>query len=169
MDGNNHYLHTGDALFHENTEGIGIEHLQRLVRLLDTSEVSELEVKRSIGKIRLVLRKAREAEVSELGELLEATRDETAPETSTHDEAKQTIVAPLVGIFHLWAKPQGKALVAIGDRIKVGQRVGTIQSLNVMNDVEAVVAGRITEVLVQDGQPVEYGQPLMIVESAEEG
>jgi biotin carboxyl carrier protein len=52
----------------------------------------------------------------------------------------------------------------VGDRIKVGQIVATIESLNVINEVEAVVAGHVVEILVQNGEPVEYGQPLMIIE-----
>ena len=84
-------------------------------------------------------------------------------------ETKKAIVAPLVGLFHPWAKPRGKMLVKVGDRIKVGQLVATIESLNVINEVESPFAGEIAEILVQDGQPVEYGQPLMTVESESGG
>jgi biotin carboxyl carrier protein len=56
----------------------------------------------------------------------------------------------------------------VGDVVKVGQRVGTIQSLNVLNEVETQVAGRVVEIFVRDGQPVEYGQQLMTIDSAEE-
>ena len=55
----------------------------------------------------------------------------------------------------------------MGDRVKAGQLVGTIESLNVLNEVETSVAGRVVEVLVQDGQPVEYGQALMAIDSSE--
>ena len=57
--------------------------------------------------------------------------------------------------------------MAVGDRVKAGQLVGTIESLNVLNEVETSVAGRVVDVLVHDGQPVEYGQVLMTIESAE--
>jgi biotin carboxyl carrier protein len=83
-------------------------------------------------------------------------------------DTKHTVVAPLVGIFHVWAKPKGSPLVAVGDVVKAGQRVGTIQSLNVLNEVETQVAGRVVEIFVRDGQPVEYGQQLMTIDSAEE-
>ncbi len=79
-----------------------------------------------------------------------------------------TVAASLVGIFHSWAKPKAPSLINVGDRVKVGQVVGTIQSLNVLNEVELLVAGRVVEILVQDGQPVEYGQPLMTIDSSEE-
>ena len=59
-------------------------------------------------------------------------------------------------------------MIALGDRIRVGQLVGTIQSLNVLNEVESTIAGNVIEILAQDGQPVEYGQPLVVIDSSEE-
>jgi len=56
------------------------------------------------------------------------------------------VVAPLVGIFHSATKPRGKALVAVGDHIKAGQHVAAIESLNVINEVEAPAAGRVIEI-----------------------
>src|SRR6266568_1555564 len=82
-------------------------------------------------------------------------------------ETRHNVVAPLVGIFHSGAKPRGGALVAVGDHVKAGQLVATIESLNVINEVEAPVAGHVVELLVQEGQPVEYGQLLMTIETAE--
>jgi len=169
MDGNRHSSNSVEALSQEEqqeTENISIEQLQHLVYLLDQSDVSEIEVKRADAGMRLVLRKAKATEsvALQLAEPSSVNGEVPAPA-----ETKQNVVAPLVGIFHTWAKPRGRSLVAVGDRIKVGQLVGTIQSLNVINEVESSIAGRVAEILVQDGQPVEYGQPLMVIETAEEG
>ena len=57
----------------------------------------------------------------------------------------------------------------MGDRVKAGQLVGTIESLNVLNEVETTFAGHVVEILVQEGQPVEYGQVLMTIESMDGG
>src|ERR1700674_2274972 len=100
------------------------------------------------------------------GLAMPSVADAPAPKEK-EKETQHKIVAPLVGTFHVWAKPRGGTLVAVGDRVKAGQLVGTIQSLNVLNEVETAVAGRVIEVHVQDGQPVEYGQVLMTIESAE--
>jgi biotin carboxyl carrier protein len=113
-----------------------------------------------------VLRKARLTEGQAHFQVVAQGEEEV--EAVAPVETKQTVVAPLVGIFHTWAKPKGKALVSVGDRVKVGQLVGTIQSLNVINEVESALTGRITELLVQDGQAVEYGQPLLVVDTTEE-
>ena len=83
-------------------------------------------------------------------------------------ETKHTIVAHLVGIFHTWGSRKGSVLVTIGDQVKAGQLVATVESLNVINEVETPIAGRVIEILVQEGQPVEYGQPLMVIDSAGE-
>lgn len=151
---------------------VSVEQLRHLVRLLDRSDVSELELQRAENGTRLVLRKAKVAADFSAMAGSQMVPQMVAPASLAADaeppappaEAKSTIVAPLVGIYHSWAKPRGKALVAVGDRIKVGQIVATIESLNVINEVEAVVAGRVAEILVQNGQPVEYGQPLLSIE-----
>ncbi len=145
-----------------------IEQLRELVRLLDRCEVSELEIKQGDGRTRLVLRKAKAPEGSPGQSVVPVAPAVVEEQAVAPKETKHTVVAPLVGIFHSWARPEGKALVACGDQVKVGQRVGTIQSLNVLNEVESTIAGRISEILVHDGQPVEYGQPLMTIESVEE-
>ncbi len=151
---------------------MSIEQLQRLVRLLDRSDVFELELKRASAGTHLVLRKARAAENHEqfagvaTGATSRAPVAAPAP-SSSQAETKHLISAHLVGYFHVWARPRGGALVAVGDRVKQGQLVATIQSLNVINEVEATVAGRVVEILVEEGQPVEYGQHLMVIDSSE--
>lgn len=146
---------------------ISIEQLRHLVRLLDSSDVSELELRCDAEGTRLVLRKIQAPESSdhhvEAHFVPSASSDalEAEPEKTEHK-----VVAPLVGTFHVWAKPKGGALVAVGDHVKAGQLVGTIESLNVLNEVESSVDGRVVEICVQDGQPVEYGQLLMTIDSS---
>ncbi len=155
---------------HESREHISVEQLQRLVQLLDQSDVSEIELKRAIEGTRLVLRKAKASVgVDILAQpmampLVKSPTDSSSPLVV---ETKHQVVAPLVGIFHTWAKPRGGTLVAVGDKVKVGQLVGTIQSLNVINEVETSKAGRVLDILVQEGQAVEYGQPLMTIDVGE--
>jgi acetyl-CoA carboxylase biotin carboxyl carrier protein len=167
MDGNRHsYKESLSVEEQPSSDEISVEQLERLVHLLDESDVSEIEVKRVSLGTRLMLRKAKVSDGSNVAAAVAhaAIVEEPAPPVDT----KHAVVAPLVGIFHAWAKPKGSPLVAVGDVVKVGQRVGTIQSLNVLNEVETQVAGRVVEIFVRDGQPVEYGQPLMTIDSAEE-
>ena len=158
----------------ETANIISIERLRRLVRLIDRSDVSELELKRAGDGTRLVLRKAKapESNGQQEGVVLPQLVD-SAPASqqvlsgAPSVETKHYISAHLVGIFHAWARPRGGPLVAAGDHVKVGQPVATIESLNILNEVESSIDGRVVEILVQEGQPVEYGQHLMVVDTAD--
>ncbi len=168
MDAQKHSSYDVEATADEE-QSISVEQLQHLVQLLDQSNVTEIEVKRPGEGTRLVLRKARLSEAGEHnGFHAVAPVARTDEGASPELEAKATIVAPLVGIFHTWARPKAGAAVAVGDRVKVGQLVGTIQSLNVINEVESPVNGRVVEIFAQDEQAVEFGQPLMLIDCSEE-
>ena len=166
-------LHNGER---ETASVISVEQLQRLVRLLDRSDVSELEFKWPEEGTRLVLRKVKP---SENNGRLEGTvftpqvkvspvENSLTVSNSIPSETKHYITSHLVGVFHAWAKPRGGALVAVGDHVNVGQLVATIESLNVINEVESTFTGRVVEILVQEGQSVEYGQKLMVIDSSAE-
>lgn len=175
MDHNKQYSYKLETISDEETaplQRVSVGQLQRLVRLLDESDVSEIEVTRAEEGMHLVLRKAslHADDAAGMYALLESDAQEVVMSSAgtSSTDFQHTITAPLVGIFHTWGKPKGGPLVTVGDRIKVGQLVGTIQSLNVINEVESGIAGRIIEILAQDGQAVEYGQPLLVVNSSEE-
>jgi biotin carboxyl carrier protein len=162
----------------DTAEVMSIAQIQGLVKLLDGSDVSELEIKRASEGVHLVLRKAKAPEgvVSEgvvpEGKLAHALPGNGAlptGETSSSAAHRHAVVAPLVGIFHPWLKRGGGTLVAVGDHVKEGQLVGTIESLNVFNEVETTKAGRVVEIHAQDGQPVEYGQVLVTIDTSEAG
>ncbi len=83
---------------------------------------------------------------------------------SENEKAFVEVRSPLVGVFRSSMKEHGKPLVSTDETVRQGQVVAAIEALNVLNEVEAPTAGRVKEVLVEDGQPVEYGQPLLLVE-----
>lgn len=150
---------------------LSIEQLQHLVTLLDRSDVSEVELKRPEEGTRLVLRKVKSTDSNgQASGAVLSDQQLNATDVGASIPAVETtkpIVAHLVGIFHPWAKPKGGTLVAVGDRVKEGQHVATIESLNVLNEVDSPIAGHVVEILVEDGQPVEYGQPLLLIDSQE--
>jgi acetyl-CoA carboxylase biotin carboxyl carrier protein len=155
----------------DQVEVMSMAQIKGLVRLLDRSNVSELEVKCVREDVHLVLRKikATEGSAAEGAYTYVAPSNGATPASEPELATNQhKIVAPLVGVFHPWLKPRGASLAAVGDHVKVGQLIGTIESLNVLNEVETTVAGHVVEVHVQDGQPVEYGQVLLTINSAVE-
>jgi biotin carboxyl carrier protein len=170
MDANRHYSYDTEPFPAEEAAAdvISVEHLRRLVQLLDQSTVSEVEVKLVEEGTRLVLRKAKAVANSDHNGYQTVAPPATGTGKTSPTETRHFVVAPLVGIFHTSAKPRGGVAISVGDRVKIGQVVGTIQSLNLINEVETPVAGRVMEILVQDGQPVEYGQQLVVIDSTEE-
>jgi acetyl-CoA carboxylase biotin carboxyl carrier protein len=84
------------------------------------------------------------------------------PAPST-DKKWVEIKSPMVGTFYRSPAPDEPAFAAIGDRIKVGQTVCIIEAMKLMNEIEAESAGLVMEVLVENGQPIEFGQPLMYI------
>jgi acetyl-CoA carboxylase biotin carboxyl carrier protein len=78
-------------------------------------------------------------------------------------EGEQLIVAPMVGTFYAASSPDSDAYVSEGDPVEPGQVVGIIEAMKMMNQIESEVTGTVSRILVKNAQPVEYGQPLMVV------
>jgi len=149
-------LGTGDA------RDITTEQLRQLIRLLDASDVTELLIEEEISGLRLALRKP------DVSPMALAMAESPAPATgddALEAEAQRVVVtAGLVGIFHMGSRPNGPPLIAKGDRVVPGQTVAAIETLGLFNEVEAPCAGTVVSIEVKEGQPVEYGQPLMVIE-----
>jgi acetyl-CoA carboxylase biotin carboxyl carrier protein len=85
------------------------------------------------------------------------------PATPSIDKNWIAIESPMVGTFYRSPAPDEPAFASIGDRIKVGQTVCIIEAMKLMNEIESESAGQVMEVLVENGQPIEFGQPLMYI------
>jgi len=131
---------------------VDLRDVKMIVELARKAGFTELEVETDGLKVRI--KKPLGAEDTER---TEATQEElpglTVPIVSRH-----------VGVFHRGEEPGGAPLVEKGDLVRSGQRVGTIQSLNVLSEVTAEVSGIVDHIPVDDGQPVEYGQTLMVLQ-----
>ena len=79
-------------------------------------------------------------------------------------KADHTVTAPMVGTYYSAASPGAKAFVDIGSEVNVGDTLCIIEAMKMMNQIESDKAGRVTAVLVKNGDPVEFGQPLFIIE-----
>lgn len=84
------------------------------------------------------------------------------PGAADHEAVVQ---APIVGTFYAAPSPDRPPFVAVGDRVSVGQTLCIIEAMKLMNEVQSEVAGTVTHILVQNGQPVEYDQPLFVVDT----
>ena len=140
--------------------------VRQLIALMDTTDLTEIAIERPAAGMRLVLRRTTEQVVVSAAPMMTSNGSvplavSVPPEAAPAEPSRVFVTAPRVGIFYLAMSDKQKPLVKIGDSVREGQIVGAIETLNVMDEVEAEAAGRIVELLVQPGQAVEYGQQLM--------
>lgn len=86
------------------------------------------------------------------------------PASPPTDSKSVTVNSPMVGTFYRAPAPGEPSFVEVGDRIRAGQTVCIIEAMKLMNEIEAEVSGRVVQILVQNGEPVEYGQPLIRID-----
>ncbi|MDI1350722.1 acetyl-CoA carboxylase biotin carboxyl carrier protein [Aquabacterium sp.] len=144
--------------------------LKTLIDLVSESNVSELEITEADGKVRIV--KAGAAPIVMQTVAAPAVAAPAAPAAAAAPaeapaapvETGHIVKSPMVGTFYRSSSPGAKAFAEVGDVVKAGQAVCIIEAMKIMNEIEADTDGTITKILVENGQPVEYGQPLFIVE-----
>jgi acetyl-CoA carboxylase biotin carboxyl carrier protein len=145
--------------------------LKTLIDLVSESNISELEITEAEGKVRIVKADPRTAPqaYAHAPSMPAAGQAPVAPvaAVAVAEEPAVTghiIKSPMVGTFYRASSPGGKPLIDIGSEIKEGEAVCIIEAMKIMNEIEADKAGKVTRVLCENGQAVEFGQPLFIVE-----
>ena len=138
--------------------------LKTLIDLVSESNVSELEITEADGKVRIVKQGA--APVAYAMPVAAAPAPVAAAPVVPEEpvETGHVVKSPMVGTFYRSSSPGAKSFAEVGDVVKSGQPVCIIVAMKIMNEIEADQDGTITKILVENGQPVEYGQPLFIVE-----
>ena len=148
------------------TPAIDHEAIRDLAKLLDETGLSEIEIQQDGVSIRV----ARDLNTS--------TPRARSPETSIAVAAAAAAVAapiepsqhpglvasPMVGVAYLGPEPGARPFVEVGGQVKTGETLIIIEAMKTMNQIPAPRSGTVTQILVEDGQPVEYGEPLLIIE-----
>jgi acetyl-CoA carboxylase biotin carboxyl carrier protein len=154
--------------------------LKKLIDLVEESGVAELEVTEGEEKVRIVKGGAsRDAPPYVVAPALapypaaaaaptpatvaQAPAAAASPAPATAAPEGHILKAPMVGTFYRAASPGAKAFAEIGDTVKTGQTVCIIEAMKLMNEIEADKDGTIKAILVENGQPVEYGEPLIVI------
>jgi acetyl-CoA carboxylase biotin carboxyl carrier protein len=144
--------------------------LKKLIDLVQESGIAELEITEGEEKVRIarggVVATSQPAAVAAPGPVPAAPKsDETADAAhATHPKQEGHVVkAPMVGTFYRTPSPDAKPFVEPGQSIKQGETICIIEAMKLMNEIEADATGVVKAVLVENGQPVEYGQPLFII------
>ena len=156
-----------------------IRKIKKLIELLEESGIAEIEIKEGEEAVRIsrmspnpplpaypqfmhvAAPTAAPAQI-EAAAKAPAPAAESAPAKPKPNE--HVITAPMVGTFYASPSPGAKAFIEIGDEIKVGQVLCIIEAMKMMNQIEADKAGKVTSIMARNGDPVEFGQPLFVVE-----
>jgi acetyl-CoA carboxylase biotin carboxyl carrier protein len=147
--------------------------LKTLIDLVSESNVSELEITEAEGKVRIVkggpagvqptpMPMQMSAQPAAAPALAPATI--AAPAAAPEAPKGHVVKSPMVGTFYRAASPGAKSFVEVGSQVKEGDTLCIIEAMKILNEIEADKSGTVTQILGENGQAVEYGQPLFIIE-----
>ncbi len=148
--------------------------IKKLIDLLESSDViTEIEVSRWGEKIRVskrgigaVMATVPNATVEPPKPILESAAPPiTSVAAPTRKANGNKVTSPMVGTFYRSPSPDAEAFIKVGDHVTVGQTLCIIEAMKIMNEIESEVSGVVLDILVENAQPVEYNQPLFIIES----
>jgi acetyl-CoA carboxylase biotin carboxyl carrier protein len=152
---------------------VDLRKLKTLIDLVSESNISELEITEADGKVRIVKSEplaahpagaAQQAPQAQCG-APPAPAAAAAPAVGAPPaETGHIVKSPMVGTFYLSSTPGGKPFVEVGSAVKEGDPICIIEAMKIMNEIEADKSGTVTRILCQNGQAVEFGQALFIIE-----
>lgn len=145
--------------------------LKTLIDLVSDSNVSELEITEAEGKVRIVKAAPAQAMVAAAPAVVAAPTPVAAGVTPAPADLAETVEpkghivkSPMVGTFYRASSPGAKSFIEIGQTVKEGQPICIVEAMKILNEIEADKSGVITQILAENGQAVEYGQPLFVIE-----
>ena len=143
--------------------------LKTLIDLVSESNISELEITEADGKVRIVKADPAGAAPVQYAPTVAAAPVAAPPAAAAEPaaapvETGHPVKSPMVGTFYRSANPGAKPFAEVGDAIKEGDPICIIEAMKIMNEIEADKSGTVARILCENGQAVEFGQPLFIIE-----
>ncbi len=146
-----------------------IRKIKKLIEIIEESDIAEMEIKEGEESIRISRYSAAPPAVAYAPQPIPAiapASNSATPATAPAEEkiSGHIVKSPMVGTFYRSASPGAKSFTDIGQTVQVGDTLCIIEAMKILNQIEADKDGTIIKILVEDGKPVEYGQPLFIIE-----
>ena len=157
-----------------------IQIIRKLIKIVTESQIAELEIEEESMRVRIT--RTFEQDVQALAAPAVAhvapapaapaaeTQQETSPKGTAAESASSAkgheVRSPIVGTFYRASSPDADPYVQVGDIVSAGQTICIIEAMKIMNEIEADASGKITQILVDNAMPVEYNQPLFVIEPA---
>lgn len=145
---------------------MNLDEIKALIGLIKETDITEINVEEKENKISI----KRGYHTTEAAQFLDIQRKSLQIEGQENQEKddldsnKEKIVAPMVGTFYSAPAPDAEPFVKIGDTVNPGETLCIIEAMKLMNEIEVETRGKIVEILVENGQAVEYGEPLFVIE-----
>jgi acetyl-CoA carboxylase biotin carboxyl carrier protein len=142
------------------------ELIRELATLLDETNLTEIEIERSGLRVRVARNVSIAAAVPAVAHAAVPASVAAAAPAAGSDISKHpgAVPSPMVGTAYWASEPGAKPFIDVGSKVKVGDTLMIIEAMKTMNQIPSPKAGTVTQILVEDGQPVEFGEPLVIIE-----
>lgn len=143
-----------------------LDEIRKLIDLLKETDITEIQVERD--GVKLKIKRERFMRSFEIESQTVKQANETAETKKEAEDALRliTITSPIVGVFHRAPSPEAPPFVETGSTVKKGQVLCIVEAMKLMNEIESDTDGVISKILIENGQPVEYGEPLFLIEPA---
>ncbi|BBL72534.1 acetyl-CoA carboxylase biotin carboxyl carrier protein [Methylogaea oryzae] len=146
-----------------------IRKIKKLIELIEESDIAEIEIREGEESVRINRYSAQLAPVAMAAPVMAAPQPAAAPAAAAAAPAEEAISghavkSPMVGTFYRAASPDSKPFVEVGQSVKAGDTLCIIEAMKILNQIESDKSGVVKRILVENGQPVEYNQPLFIIE-----
>ena len=143
-----------------------LDEIRSLIELLKDTDITELQIEREKAKLKI----KREKFLTSF-DVAPAVKQSSAPQPGGQQEDRSgktlvTVSSPIVGMFFRSPSPEAPHFVEVGSTVRKGQVLCIVEAMKLMNEIEADTDGTVTDILVENGQPVEYGEPLFLIEPA---
>jgi oxaloacetate decarboxylase alpha subunit len=154
---------------------MNLKELKELIEILKNTDISELEIERSGVKVRIrkggdvtfppSMPRMEYPPAAIIAPAVPEAQASASEQPVEHAKTNQIrVTSPIVGTFYRSSSPDKPSYVEVGDVVKKGQVLCIIEAMKLMNEIESESAGKIVQILMENGQPVEYGQPLFMIE-----
>ena len=143
-----------------------IRKIKKLIELIEESDIAEIEIHEGEESVRLS-RNSAVAQVIAAPAPVSAPAPAAEPAAAVEEKEQfsgHVVKSPMVGTFYRAPSPGAKAFVEVGQSVHNGQTLCIIEAMKILNQIESDTSGTIKEILVENGQPVEYNQPLFVIE-----
>jgi acetyl-CoA carboxylase biotin carboxyl carrier protein len=149
-----------------STDSPAVDHdvIRDLAKLLDETGLTEIEYQRDGTSIRVARHASAPAARAWAAEAPSASSPSAPAASANPAEHPGAVTSPMVGTAYLSPAPGAKPFVDVGSQVKAGDTLLIIEAMKTMNQIPAPRSGTVTQVLVENGQPVEFGEPMMIIE-----